>query len=96
MFEQEATGGRGHGEEQTLSALDEDDFRTLVVENKLGCDFYLKKVEQNSNAVDQLHHSDSASVWTPPPRFSDRLNVADETREARYYVAILILEAKVV
>lgn len=96
MFEQEAIGVHRDGGNQTFSALDEDDFQTLVIENKLGCDIYLKKVEQNSNTVDQLHHGDRAYVWTPPPRFSDRLNVADESREARYYVAIQILEAKVV
>lgn len=79
----------------SFSALDEDDFQTLRIENKLGCDIYLKKVEQNSDTIDQLHHDDSASVWIPPPRFSDRLNVADECREARYYVSIQILEAKV-
>ena len=76
--------------------MDEDDFQTLIVENKLGCDLYLKRTEQNSDTVDQLSHGDSASVWIPPPRFSDRLNFADESREARYYVAIQILEAKVV
>lgn len=93
---QEATGQRRDGGNETCSALDEDDFQTLVVENKLGCDIYVKKVEQNSDRVDQLHHGDCVSVWIPPPRFSDRLNVADESREARNYVAIQILEAKVV
>jgi vacuolar protein sorting-associated protein 13A/C len=68
----------------------------VIVENKLGGDIYLKKVEQNSETVDQLHHGDCVSVWVPPPRFSDRLNVADESKEARYYVAIQIHEAKVV
>ncbi|TKY54291.1 Vacuolar protein sorting-associated protein 13C [Spatholobus suberectus] len=42
----------------------------------------------------QTVHGDCASVWIPPPRFSNRLNVADESREARYYVAVQILEAK--
>lgn len=92
---QEAGRHRIHGGDPTFSALDEDDFQTVILENKLGCDIYLKKVE-HSDAVDQLHHGDYTSVWIPPPRFSDRLNVADESREERYYVAIQILEAKVV
>lgn len=45
--------------------------------------------------VDFLHDGDCTSVWIPPPRFSDRLNVADESREARHYVCVHILEAKV-
>lgn len=93
---QEDAGQHRDGGNQAFSALDEDDFQTLVVENKLGCDIYVKKVEQNSDTVDQLHHGDCTTVWIPPPRFSDRLNVADESREARNYVAIQILEAKVV
>lgn len=79
----------------TFSALDEDDSQTVVVENKLGCDIYLKKEEENMSTVDLIRHDESASVWIPPPRFSDRLMVADEFREARNYVAIQILEAKV-
>lgn len=81
-------------QDQTLSALDEDDFQTVIVENKLGCDIYLKKFEENTDAVDRLRHGDCISIWVPPPRFSDRFNVADESKEARYYVAIQIHEAK--
>ncbi|KAK7264763.1 hypothetical protein RJT34_32373 [Clitoria ternatea] len=82
------------GENETLSALDEDDLQTVIVENKLGCDIFVKKVEHDVDTVDRLQHGDCASVWIPPLRFSNRLNVADETREARYYVAVQILEAK--
>lgn len=90
---EEAGSHHKHGDGSNFSALDEDDFQTVIIENKLGCDMYLKK-EHNSDLVELLHHDGSASVWIPPPRFSDRLNVADEFREARYYVAIQILEAK--
>ncbi|KAE9455056.1 hypothetical protein C3L33_13039, partial [Rhododendron williamsianum] len=83
-----------HGNNSTYAALDEDDFQTVIVENRLGCDIYLKKVEQNSDAVELLCHDEHASVWVPPPRYSDRLNVVDESREARRYVAVQILEAK--
>lgn len=82
------------GVDPTFCALDEDDFHTVIVENKLGCDIYLKKVEQNTDAIELLHDDGCASLWIPPPRFSDRLNVAEESREARNYVAIQIFEAK--
>ncbi|KAI7993232.1 putative vacuolar protein sorting-associated protein 13A [Camellia lanceoleosa] len=93
-FTEEAGTLHGHGDNLTFAALDEDDFQTVIVENKLGCDIYLRKVEQNSNTIDLLCHGECASVWVPPPRYSDRLNVADESREARRYVAVQILEAK--
>ncbi|KAI8561923.1 hypothetical protein RHMOL_Rhmol04G0379800 [Rhododendron molle] len=83
-----------HGNKSTYAALDEDDFQTVIVENRLGCDIYLKRVEQNSDAVELLCHDEHASVWVPPPRYSDRLNVVDESREARRYIAVQILEAK--
>ncbi|TYI07189.1 hypothetical protein ES332_A10G210100v1 [Gossypium tomentosum] len=90
---EEARAHSGH-EDMAFSALDEEDLQTLTVENKLGDDLFLKRIEQDSNVVDQLHHGDCASVWIPPPRFSDRLNVAEESREARYSVAVQILFAK--
>jgi hypothetical protein len=92
---QEAGGQQGEGENTTFSALDEDDLQTVIVENKLGCDIFVKKVEHDVDTVDMLRHGDCVSVWIPPPRFSNRLNVADESREARYYVAVQILGAKV-
>lgn len=93
---QEIGGQHSKGENATFSALDEDDLQTVVVENKLGCDIFVKKVEHDVDAIDKLHHGDCVSVWIPPPRFSNRLNVADESREARYYVAVQIMEAKVI
>ncbi|CAK7326271.1 unnamed protein product [Dovyalis caffra] len=83
-----------HEEDPTYSALDEDDFQTVIIENKLGCDLYLKQIADSTDTGDQLHSDDCASVWIPPPRFSDRLKVVDESREARSYVVIRILEAK--
>lgn len=82
-------------DDSTLSALDEDDFQTVVIENKLGCDIYVKKLEQNSDTVELLQDNGSTAVWLPPPRFSDRLNVTDKNGEARYYVAVRVSEAKV-
>lgn len=92
---QEARDHQRDGNNLTFSALDEDDFQTVIVENKLGCDIYLKKIEHNSERVELLHHDTSTSAWIPPPRFSDRLNVANESREASHYVAVQIIEAKV-
>lgn len=93
---QETGGHQRNGEDTTFSALNVDDLQTVIIENNLGCTIFVKKVDQDLYTVDELHHGDSASVWIPPPRFSDRLNVADEFRVARYYIAVQILEAKVI
>lgn len=91
---QEASLSDGHSDNITLSALDEDDFQTMIIENKLGCDLYFRRIEQNFDKVELLQHDKCASLWLPPPRYSDRLNVADESREPRRYVAVQIVEAK--
>ncbi|XP_043726204.1 uncharacterized protein LOC122672780 isoform X2 [Telopea speciosissima] len=91
---EDAGGHLRHTEDSAFSALDEDDFQTLVIENRLGCDIHLKKVEQNSETLELLHHEDYTSLWMPPPRFSDRLNAAAESRETRCYVALQIYEAR--
>ncbi|GAB4828173.1 hypothetical protein Ancab_035090 [Ancistrocladus abbreviatus] len=91
---QESSAHPRHGDDLAFSALDEDDFQTVIIENKLGCDIFVKKLEQNSDEIELIQHNSSAGVWVPPPRFSDRLNVTDKSKEARYYIAINILEAK--
>ncbi|KAI4370200.1 hypothetical protein MLD38_018571 [Melastoma candidum] len=91
---EEAGRHRKSGQDFNFSALDEDDFQTVIVENKLGSDIYLKKVEDSEDDMELLQHDESVSIWIPPPRFADRLNVAEELREARYYVAVQIIEAK--
>ncbi|KAK6779427.1 hypothetical protein RDI58_021611 [Solanum bulbocastanum] len=90
----EARRRDAHKDNTSFVALDDDDFRMVVVENKLGCDMYLKKVEQNSDAFELLPPDNSVSVWIPPTRYSDRLNVANESREPRRYAAVQIVEAK--
>ncbi|KAL8152479.1 LOW QUALITY PROTEIN: hypothetical protein V2J09_010239 [Rumex salicifolius] len=83
-----------HGNEPSVSALDEDDFQTIIIENKLGCEIYLKKFEQNIETVELLHPDGSTPTWVPPPRFAVLLNHANESREPRYYVAVNIIEVK--
>ncbi|KAL7618287.1 hypothetical protein Lser_V15G01600 [Lactuca serriola] len=91
----EETSSRIIDEDDSLfSALDVDEFQTVTIENRLGCDIYLKKFDQSSNAVSLLHYDDSASVWIPPSRYSDRLNAVEDSREGRCYVAVQIIEAK--
>lgn len=92
---QEASLSDGHSDNITLSALDEDDFQTMIIENKLGCDLYFRRTEQNFDKMELLQHDKCASLWLPPPRYSDRLNIADESREPRRYVSVQIVEAKV-
>ncbi|KAK6160946.1 hypothetical protein DH2020_004327 [Rehmannia glutinosa] len=91
---EKAAGPDVSDQKSTLLALDEDDFQTVMVENKLGCDIYLKKTQHDFDTVDLLRHDDSAAMWIPPPRYSDRLNVLDESREPRCYVGVQIFEAK--
>ncbi|XAR56952.1 hypothetical protein NMG60_11024929 [Bertholletia excelsa] len=91
---EEAVALHGDGDNSTFAALDEDDFQTVIVENKLGCDIYLRRAEQNLDTVELLNQDDCTSVWIPPPMYCDRLNVADEYREERRYVAVHIIEAK--
>lgn len=75
--------------------MNEDDFQKVLIENKLGCDVYLKKIEQDKDSVEFLQHDNLVSVLMPPPSFSDKLNVVSRSEEARYYVAIQIFESKV-
>ncbi|KAJ9559357.1 hypothetical protein OSB04_013971 [Centaurea solstitialis] len=94
----EETSSHNIGEE--ASVLDVDDFQTVTIENRLGCDIYVKQFEQNeqneqnSCTVKRLEYNDSASVWIPPSRYSDRLNSVEDSREGRCYVAVQIIEAK--
>lgn len=67
----------------------------MVIENKLGCDIYLRKIEEISEDIELLQNDNHTSLMVPPPRFSDRLNVVTKSRETRYYVTIQILESKV-
>ena len=80
----------------SCSALDEDDFQRVVFENKLGCDVYIKKLEDTENTIELLHHDNQISLLLPPARFSDKLNVLSNSTEARYYVVIQIFESKVI
>ncbi|XP_024982723.1 uncharacterized protein LOC112519038 isoform X5 [Cynara cardunculus var. scolymus] len=94
----EETSSHNVGEEG--SVLDVDDFQTVIIENRLGCDIYVKQYEQNeqneqsSSTVKLLEYEDSASVWIPPSRYSDRLNSVEDSREGRCYIAVQIIEAK--
>uniref|UniRef100_A0A7N0UXF0 PH domain-containing protein n=1 Tax=Kalanchoe fedtschenkoi TaxID=63787 RepID=A0A7N0UXF0_KALFE len=94
LIEQKADTHDRQKDDSTLSALDEDDFQTVIIENKLGCEIYLKKVEQNTDSIEVLNHGTCSSIWMSPPRFSDKVNTVDQYREARHYVAVQISDAK--
>ncbi|XP_073012998.1 uncharacterized protein [Typha latifolia] len=91
---EESTESLRPNDDLSCSALNEDDFQKVTIENKLGCDVYLRKVEQASNDVQLLQHESQVSLLMPPPRFLDKLNVLPNFRETRYYVAIQIFESK--
>ncbi|XP_062219043.1 uncharacterized protein LOC133918926 [Phragmites australis] len=81
-------------DDSSCSALNEDDLQRVVFENKLGCDVYLKKLEDTENIIELLQHESKVSLLMPPPRFSDKLNVLSNSTESRYYVVIQIFESK--
>lgn len=81
--------------DQKISALEEDDHRKIILENRLGFDLYLKKVYQSSETLELLHHENNATISIPPSRFSDRLNVVAGSKESCYYFSVRIFEAKV-
>ncbi|XP_071698618.1 uncharacterized protein [Rutidosis leptorrhynchoides] len=92
---EEETSTNNIGEDGSVfSALDVEDLQTVTIENRLGCDIYLKKFDQSTSTVNLLQYDDCASVWIPPSRYSDRLNSVDDTREGRCYIAVQIIEAK--
>ncbi|KAK9053434.1 hypothetical protein SSX86_030068 [Deinandra increscens subsp. villosa] len=95
--EEETSSSHNVGEDGSFfSALDVEDFQTVIIENRLGCDIYLKKYEQSSSTVkvNLLQYGESTSVWIPPSKYSDRLNTVDDSREGRCYTAVQIMEAK--
>uniref|UniRef100_A0A0E0NER2 C2 domain-containing protein n=1 Tax=Oryza rufipogon TaxID=4529 RepID=A0A0E0NER2_ORYRU len=83
-----------NADDLSCSALDEDDFQRIVFENKLGCDIYVKKLEDNEDIIELLQHENQVSLFMPPPRFSDKLSVLSNSTESRYYVIIQIFESK--
>jgi hypothetical protein len=93
---QDTVGNLTKPDDSSSPALNEDDLHRVVFENKLGCDLYLKKLEDNENIVELLQHESTVSLSMPPARFSDKLNVLSNSTESRYYVVIQIFESKVV
>lgn len=77
------------------SALEEDDLNKVILENRLGCDLYLRKVNQSTETIELLSFNKHVVISISPPRFSDRLNVVNGSKEGRFYVAVQIFEAEV-
>jgi vacuolar protein sorting-associated protein 13A/C len=90
----DTVGDMKKAEDSSCSALNEEDYQRVVFENKLGCDVYLKKLEDTENIIELLQHESKVSLLMPPPRFSDKLNVLSNSTESRYYVVIQIFESK--
>lgn len=95
-FWQDTVDSVKNADDLSCSALDEDDFQRIVFENKLGCDIYVKKLEDNEDIIELLQHENQVSLFMPPPRFSDKLSVLSNSTESRYYVIIQIFESKVI
>jgi vacuolar protein sorting-associated protein 13A/C len=92
---QNTVGNMKKADGSSCPALNEDDFQRVIFENKLGCDVYLKKLEDTESIIELLQHESKVSLLMPPPRFSDKLNVLLNSTESRYYVVIQIFESKV-
>lgn len=80
--------------DQNASALQVDDSEKLIIENRLGCDLYIRQYRDNFEDIELLKPDRNVLVHLPPPRFPDRLNAVTETKASRYYVAIHILDAR--
>lgn len=79
---------------RNASALEVDDSEKLVIENRLGCDLYIRQYRDNFEDIKLLKPDSNVHVHLPPPRFPDRLNAVTETKASRYYVAVHILDAR--
>ena len=80
---------------RNASALEVDDSEKLVIENRLGCDLYIRQYRDNFEDIKLLKPDSNVHVHLPPPRFPDRLNAVTETKASRYYVVVHILDARV-
>lgn len=77
------------------SALEEDELEKLLVQNRLGCDLYLRKFLDNFEQVECLSKDASSLVHLPPVRFPDRFVDVTDSRPPRHFVAVHVSEAKV-
>ncbi|XP_024384462.1 uncharacterized protein [Physcomitrium patens] len=76
------------------SALEEDELEKLLVQNRLGCDLYLRKFLDNFEQVECLSKDASSLVHLPPVRFPDRFVDVTDSRPPRHFVAVHVSEAK--
>jgi vacuolar protein sorting-associated protein 13A/C len=76
-------------------ALEEDELEKLLVENKLGCDLYMRKFVDNFEQVECFPKDGSSLVHLPPVRFPDRFIDVTDSRPPRRFVAIHVSQAKV-
>lgn len=77
------------------SALEEDELEKLLVQNKLGCDLYMRKFLDNFDHVECFPSDGSRLVHLPPVRFPDRFIDVNDSRPPRHFVAIHVSQAKV-
>ncbi|KAG0568137.1 hypothetical protein KC19_7G189300 [Ceratodon purpureus] len=75
-------------------ALEEDELEKLLVQNKLGCDLYMRKFVDNFEQVECFPMDGSSLVHLPPVRFPDRFIDVNDSRPPRHFVAIHVSQAK--
>lgn len=65
------------------------------MQNKLGCDLYIRKFKDNFEEVECISKNGSSVLHLPPPRFPDKFVNVSEPQPQRHFVAIHVSEAKV-
>lgn len=77
------------------SALEEEDLETVVFENSLGNELYLRTFKDNFQKVIVVPAEQSNLIHLPPPKFPDKFMTVSDTRQIRHYVVVHVSEAKV-
>lgn len=95
QWEQEENDYRESSILAVSSALGDDDLEKFVIENKLGCDLYLKTSIDKFQAMEQLSTGSHSVVRMPPLRLPDKLISTDEMKNPRQFVAVHVSEVRV-
>ncbi|CAM6102066.1 unnamed protein product [Calypogeia fissa] len=83
------------GKESNLnSALEEEDLETVVFENDLGSELYLRTFKDNFQKVIVVPAEQSNLIHLPPPKFPDKFMTVTDARQIRHYVVVHVSEGK--
>jgi hypothetical protein len=84
------------GNNSALSpALEEEDLETVVFENNLGSELYLRTFKDNFQKVTVVPAEQTYLIHLPPPKFPEKFMNAIDARQIRHYVVVHVSEARV-